>query len=71
MKIIKDFPHLDWIVAKTCGMLCCWKGGVIMGILKQLYNGELYPAENNVPDTEEYRKAIREADGIEKSLQRI
>lgn len=39
-----------------------------MGILKQLYNGELYPAENNVPDTEEYRKAIREADGIKKKF---
>lgn len=39
-----------------------------MGILKQLYNGEIYPAENNVPDTEEYRKAIQETKGIGKKF---
>lgn len=31
-----------------------------MSILKQLFNGEIYPAENNVPDTEEYQKASQE-----------
>lgn len=31
-----------------------------MSVLKQLFNGEIYPAENNVPDTEEYRKASQE-----------
>lgn len=39
-----------------------------MGILKQLYNGEIYPAENNVPDTEEYRKAIQETESIGKKF---
>lgn len=36
-----------------------------MGIVKRLYNGEIYPAENNVPDTEEYRRAMQDADCIE------
>ena len=39
-----------------------------MGIVKRLYNGEIYPAENNVPDTEEYRKATQNADCIEKKF---
>lgn len=39
-----------------------------MGILKQLYNGEIYPAENNVPDTEEYHKATQEAACIEEKF---
>lgn len=68
IEINKDFSRLDWIVTETCDMLCCLKGGLIMGILKQLYNGELYPAENNVPDTEEYHKATRETDCIEKKF---
>lgn len=33
-----------------------------MSVLKELYNGRIYPAENNVPDTEEYRKATTQAE---------
>lgn len=39
-----------------------------MSFLKQLYNGKIYPAQNNVPDTEEYRKESLETDRIEKKL---
>lgn len=39
-----------------------------MSFLKQLYNRKIYPAQNNVPDTEEYRKESLETDRIEKKL---
>ncbi len=40
-----------------------------MSVLKELYNGRIYPAENNVPDTEEYHKASNEMDCIGEKLE--
>ena len=39
-----------------------------MSVLKQLYNGKIYPAENNVPDTEEYCKESMIAERIEEKF---
>ena len=40
-----------------------------MSLLKQLYNGDLYPAENIIPQTNEYRKLLHEMEGIGNRLE--
>lgn len=69
IEIIKILSKLVWIMAESCGMVCCLKGGLIMSLLKQLYNGELYPAENIIPQTNEYRRLLHEMDGIGNKLE--
>lgn len=69
IEIIKIFSKLVWIMAESCDMVCCLKGGLIMSLLKQLYNGDLYPAENIIPQTNEYRKLLHEMDGIGNRLE--
>lgn len=40
-----------------------------MSLLKRLYNGEIYPAENIIPQTKEYSNLLYEMDCIEKKLE--
>ena len=41
-----------------------------MSILEKLYNGEYYPAENDIPDTDEYRELIHQLSAASEQLEK-
>ena len=41
-----------------------------MSILRQMYKGEIHPADTIIPETEEYRKSVQEMDRFEKQMKK-